>query len=144
MKGVISETITINNNLNLRQLTEEEFKQMFSYLKDKTKNFTEITPELILENNQHLLILRICLGLSQKEFAKQLGTTKDWCKHMEAQRRKIMHKIIAERYADKIQELLLQKKIFLEDAIINWSNYMFYSKDQILPEPKIKLKKYLN
>ena len=63
-------------NEDLRNLNEEEFKQVYEYLRIKTENFKTITPSLILENNQYLLIFRICLGLSQKEFAKKLGKTK--------------------------------------------------------------------
>ncbi len=136
---VISEIIW-TNNLNLRQITEDQFKEVFYYLKSITNNFTEITPDLILENNQYLLIFRICLGLSQKDFGEKLGTTKDWCRHTEAQRRKIIHRKVAERYTNKIQDLFLQTTIILDDALKHWNNYMFYSKDQILPEPEIRLK----
>jgi len=141
---MISEEVALEvirtNNLDLRWINEEEFKEIFSSLKSKTKNFTEILPELILENNQYLLILRLCLGLSQKEFAKQLGATKDWCRHTESRKNRIVHRTIAARYTNKIQELFLQKTIILDDALKNWNNYMFHSKDQILPKPEIRLK----
>ena len=76
---------------DLRTISEEKFKEIYNYLEKKTSKFTAISPELILENNQYLLVLRLCSGLSQESFAKYLGTTKDWCRHTEAGRNKIKH-----------------------------------------------------
>ncbi|MBS3141019.1 hypothetical protein J4405_02640 [Candidatus Woesearchaeota archaeon] len=129
-------------NEDLRNLNEEEFKQVYEYLRIKTENFKTITPSLILENNQYLLIFRICLGLSQKEFAKKLGKTKDWCRHTEAKRNKIEKVKIAERYTKKITELINKKEVKLENSLINWEKYNSFSKDQILPEAEIKLKSF--
>ncbi len=128
------------NSRDLREMSEEEFREMFASLKSKTKNFTEVRPELILENNQYLLILRMCLGLSQREFAKKLGVTKDWCRHTEAGRNRIIHKSIADRYASKIEDLLEEKNIKLNKTMDYWNSYIFYSKEQILSKPKIQLK----
>jgi len=125
---------------NLRDLNEDEFKQIYEYIKEKTSNFTKFKKELIIENNQFLLIIRICLGLSQKEFAKNLNVTKDWCRHTEAGRNKIIHLKVAERYSNKIKDLLKKDKISLEKSLNNYRKYLFFSKNQNLLGPKIRFK----
>ena len=127
---------------NLRDLNEDEFKQVYTYIKEKTNNFTEFKKELIVENNQLLLITRICLGLSQKEFAKNLNVTKDWCRHTEAGRNKIIHLKIAERYSNKIENLLKNSEINLEKSLHFYKRYILYSKNQNLIEPEIKFKPF--
>ena len=129
-------------NKDLRELNKEEFKEVYKYLKDVTDNFGTINSSLILKNNQYLLILRTCLGLSQKEFAKYLGNSKDWCRHTEARRNKIEKLTIANRYSQKIELLIRKKNIRLKSSLEHWEKYNKYSKDQRLPEPKIKLKQF--
>jgi hypothetical protein len=124
---------------DLRDLNEKEFREVYSYLEKKTDGFKRISPELILENPQYILIFRLCTGLSQKEFAKKLGVTKDWCRHTEAKRNKIIHMAIAERYNKKIEILLNKNEIIFEETSITQSKYMF-SRDQVLPEIKMKVK----
>ena len=82
----------------------------------------------------------MCLGLSQKEFGEKLGATKDWFRHTESTKNKIIHRAIAARYTDKIQNLFVKKPVTSDYALKNWNNYMFHSKDQVLPEPEIELK----
>ena len=127
---------------DIRFLKEDEFEQVYEYLKDKTNSFTEFSPDLIIENNQFLLIFRIILGMSQKEFAEKLSVTKDWCRHTEAGRNKIVHIAIAERYSYRIEKLLKNKKINLESSLNFHKKYLFYSKNQKLPEAEIKFKAF--
>ncbi len=110
---------------DLRNLNEEEFKKVYNYLKKKTANFTIFPPTLLLENNQFLLIIRICLGLSQKEFGKSLNRTKDWCRHTEAKRNVIINISIANRYANQIENLLKRSDIKLQIALKTWKEYAF-------------------
>ncbi len=124
---------------DLRVISEEKFIETFNYLKQKTNNFTVISPELILENNQYLLILRLCLGLSQESFAKLLGTTKDWCRHTEARRREIKNLYAAKRYNKQLETLLKNNLPTIENAIINFRRYEF-AREQDLPKPTIILK----
>lgn len=127
---------------DLRNLDEEGFKRVYKYLKRKTNNFRDFNEELIIENNQYLLVFRIILGMSQKEFAEKLGATKDWCRHLEAGRNKIIHLKVAQRYSYKIEKLLRNSKINLEKALEIYKKYLFYSKDQNLTEPEIKFKTF--
>ena len=124
---------------DLRDLNEKEFREVYSYLEKKTDGFKEVSPQLILENIQHLLIFRLCTGLSQKDFAKKLGKTKDTCRHNEARRRIILQKRIAKTYSDPIEKLLKENKVTFENTFQSWNKYMF-SRDQDLPEIKFKCK----
>jgi transcriptional regulator with XRE-family HTH domain len=128
------------NKLDLRNLKENQFEDVFYSLKNRTKNFTEIAPEMVLENNQYLLILRICTGLTQKEFAKKLGVCKDWCRHTESGRNKIIHLKVADRYAHGIEKLLRCYEITIENAVNNWNNYITVSREQVLQKSEVRLK----
>jgi len=129
----------MNMKKDLRDLSEEEFREVYHYLEKKTGGFKKVTPELILENPQYILIFRLCTGLSQRDFAKKLGVTKDWCRHTEARRNKIIHMAIAERYNRKIEILLKKSEIVFEGTSKTQNEYMF-SRDQDLPEVKMKVK----
>jgi len=68
----------------LREITEDEFSLLFNTLKEKTNNWKNISPELLLENNQFFLIIRCALRLSQRELAEKLQTSKDYIRGLEA------------------------------------------------------------
>jgi hypothetical protein len=122
---------------DLRDLNEEEFREVYGYLEKETNNFKSISPELILENNKYILIFRLCTGLPQKEFSKKIGRGSDTCRHTEAGRRTILQKRIAERYSKPIEKLLKNYKITFEKTFETWKQYMF-ARDQTLQEPKTK------
>lgn len=124
---------------DFRGLDEKEFIKIFSLLRLKTNNFKRFYPELILENNQYLLIIRICLGLSQTDFGKILGVTKDWCRHTEAGRNRIIHKKVAERYSEKLNILIRESKINLENSLKRWEEYKF-AREQEFEEIRTKYK----
>ncbi|GEM_PF-2256040 len=136
-KNILEVIITTKD---FRDLDEREFEQMFYDLKRKTSNFQEVSPELIIENNKYLLILRICLGLSQKEFASKLGATKDWCRHLESGKNYIVSRKVACRYTEKLTHFIQDSTINLEKVLNAWKTYKFNSKNQILQEPKVELK----
>lgn len=127
---------------DLREMGEEQFIELFEHLRERTCDFKEFSPCLLLEDSRRLLLLRLCLGLSQREFARALGRTKDWVRHTEAGRRRIVYLKIANRYVDKINSLLNQKKITLEQTLENWKIYKF-SRDQNLPEVEARFKPFL-
>jgi transcriptional regulator with XRE-family HTH domain len=129
---------------DLRELNDRNFERIYRYLDKKTSGFTSLYEKLILENNHHLLIFRVILGMSQKEFAEKLGKTKDNIRHIEAKRRIIVRSEIVQQYADKINSIFSKKIFNLEDAMKNWKNYTFYSKDQNISDPEIKFKTFLN
>jgi len=120
---------------DLRDLDEKEFREIYTYLKDKTNGFKEVSTELILKNPCYILIFRLCLKLSQKNFSKKIEKGKDTCRHIEAGRRKIIQNETAERYSNQIETLLKNYKITYEKTLEAWKNYMFY-RDQKLTKSK--------
>ena len=124
---------------DFRDISEQKFIEIFNHLKQKTDNFTTISPELIIENNQYLLILRLCLGLSQESFAKSFKKTKEWCRHTEARRREIKNLCVAKRYNKQLELLLKNNILTSEEAIVNFRKYKF-AREQDFPKPTIKLK----
>jgi hypothetical protein len=59
---------------DLRRCNNEEFIRVFRWLKEKIDE-VGICEELLKVEPQLLLILRMSLGLSQKEFANKIGKT---------------------------------------------------------------------
>ena len=51
---------------DLRDLNEEEFKEVYEHLKEKTNDFKIFLPSFILENNQFLLIIRSCRIITKR------------------------------------------------------------------------------
>src|SRR3989344_5093076 len=96
----------------LRNLNEEEFKQVYGYIKEKTGNFSYLNKKLLDENPQYLLVIRFALGLSQLEFSKLLGTTnKQWVRHFEAGRQGFKISKMYEKALDLINNLFSKNKI---------------------------------
>jgi len=71
---------------DLREMNEAQFVGVFNLLRGKTKNWTEVSSELLKENPQFLFVIRVVLCLSQSEFAKLLKVDKQWVRHFESGR----------------------------------------------------------
>ncbi len=110
-------------NKDLRNMNNEEFLYVFTYLKEKTFNFSEIKPELLIENNQYLLIFRIILNLDRNQFANILVVTKDYLRSIEAKRRTIEKMFIAEKYTMIIQVLFSQVHIDYDQILNRFRQY---------------------
>lgn len=114
---------------DLRKMDEEQFVEVFNLLRDKTKNFTEFTPKLLIENNQFLLILRCSFGLSRSSFAKKLGVHHQSLRHVESGRKqnRISSIPIANKWTERIQRFLNKnsEEIELSKALIFWRNFKF-------------------
>lgn len=112
---------------DLREMNEEQFKEVFEFLKERTRNFSKFPPELILKNNQFILILRCSLGLSRSNFARKVGLNQETLRHVECNRKqnKIFTFSIAEKWAKKINEFLKKHKfhVDLENALLFWRNF---------------------
>ena len=126
--------------IDLRKLDEKEFIKIFSYLQKQTNDFKKFSRELLLENNQYLFTLRICLGLTHDDLARELNVSKGWVRHTEAGRNVIMHEKIADRYVKKLEALMKRKEITLEKTLENLKRYYLFAKDQNLPEVDTKFK----
>ncbi len=122
---------------DLREMDEEQFKQLYQYLQEKTKNWTEFKPELLIENSRIILIIRCTLGFSQKEFATKLSATKDWVRHTESGRNKIIHIGPANRWCGKIERMLTDCAISLDSALQFFRQFKF-AREQDLPKFKRK------
>jgi len=107
---------------DLRTINEREFLEIYEYLREKTKEFTEIKQEFLMENPQYLLILRLILGLSQKGFTEELGfTNKIWVRHFETGRQNFRRSKLIPKCIDVINRYFAQKKILrVEEAIKLW------------------------
>lgn len=130
---------------DLRNLNEDEFKEVYEYVKDKTNNFTSLNKSLLDENPQYLLVVRFALGLSQFEFSKLLGTTnKQWIRHFEAGRQGFRYSVMYNK------ALCLINKLFEENKVVSFKRSLFIwqrakaarSKFFLTEiEPKYKIKK---
>jgi len=108
---------------DLREMSEEQFVEVFNLLKEKTKNWTNFNEIMLLENNQFLLLIRCSLGLSQKEFGEKLNTNKQWVKELESGRRRIIHIKPAKRWTPLIEELIKDNKPSLAIGIAKWKEF---------------------
>ncbi|OIN88651.1 MAG: hypothetical protein COY38_01780 [Candidatus Aenigmarchaeota archaeon CG_4_10_14_0_8_um_filter_37_24] len=128
----------------MRDVNQKEFRNVFEIIRNKTNDFTEIRPELFLENPQFLIILRCCLGLSQRDLNNKLDKGKQFVRHFEAGRQGfkiISNRILVSEFFER--EFLRKNKIEIDDVIKNWRecrnarNKFFIE----FPKPKFKLKR---
>jgi len=102
----------VDTSNDLRWINEKELKKAYNYVKRKTNKFTEIDKEFITKNPQYLLIFRLVLGMSQKEFTEKLGTTnKQWIRHFEAGRQGFKYSGLIPKCTSLINKQFLEQKI---------------------------------
>lgn len=85
-------------------ITKEKLKKIYHRVKDKTRNFLQINPEIIAENCQSIIIFRLALGLSVKEFAKICKRSAGSIDNLQRSSKKINFGV-AEYYTNKIKKL---------------------------------------
>ena len=100
---------------DLRDLNEDEFKQVYEYLKERTNKFTHLDKTLLDENPQYMLIIRFILGFSQLEFSKLLRIDKQWVRHFEAGRQGFKQSKNYSKALDLINKLFSENKIVRYD-----------------------------
>jgi ribosome-binding protein aMBF1 (putative translation factor) len=109
---------------DLRKISEEEFSEVFNWLKNESENFSKFPEEVFLKNNQIILILRCALGLSRASFARKVGINEKTLRHIEARREqnKIKSFKIAKRWCEKIANFLKNNTRILnkETSCILW------------------------
>ena len=134
---------------DLRNLSEEEFKEVYEHLKNRTEDFTKINKELLKENPQYLYVIRLVAGLSQLDLGKMLNSYspplgKQWVKHFESGRQGFVHS----KNFDKCIKIL--NRLFQSRQILDFDNILkFFIRSQRAikkwryeyPEPKYKLKR---
>lgn len=127
LKGIRKET---RINIMLKDLKNKDFKEfmkLVNEVKKRTNNFSHFPSSLILEESKVILIIRILLGLSQKEFAKKTGMANMTVEELENGYRKIRWPVTSRIYADKLERLILDNKIVIEEPLIKkrwekWKN----------------------
>jgi transcriptional regulator with XRE-family HTH domain len=114
------EFLKLNLPNDLRRCNNEEFIRAFKWLKEKIDE-VGICEELLKVEPQLLLILRMSLGLSQKEFAKKIGKTFRWVRDIDSKRRFLEDPQTIGRVLEGLSKLSLGMK---EDiALATWSRF---------------------
>ena len=87
-------------------VTEEELKRLYREVKEKTKNFKEIRPEILVRKPQSILIFRLALGMSQNRLEEFLGTINKNITKYETGKIKTMQWRTAEKITKKLREVV--------------------------------------
>lgn len=98
-------------------MSEEQFVEAFETLRARTKDWTEFSPELLIEESRHLFVVRCALGLSQKDLARKVGFAKDTIRGIEAGRSKFVHLGPARRWSSRISGLLKETHPSVETGL---------------------------
>ncbi|MBU0930125.1 MAG: helix-turn-helix transcriptional regulator [Nanoarchaeota archaeon] len=120
--------IKIPNNLNnLNNFSLEEFYEMYKFIKKETDNFSYFPPYLILEDSRIITVIRIILGLSQKEFSRKLNLGIMTIEELENGYRRIKRPITAKIYSDLLNKLFKDIRYtenckILEENWKKWKN----------------------
>lgn len=91
-------------NKSISNASEEEIKARFKRLMKDTKCFTEITPKILFDNPQSLLIFRLLLRFTQGQFARELETDFSCLNEWENGKTKMRFQI-AEKLSSKLSNL---------------------------------------
>jgi DNA-binding XRE family transcriptional regulator len=110
---------------DMRKITLNQFEKLLNFVKKKTNNFSQIPISLITADSRFLFVFRCILGMSQKTLAEELGTSKDWVRHTESGRNKIVHVGPASRWIHKLEKLLNKNSIDLDEAKITFKRFKF-------------------
>ncbi len=122
---------------DIRNISKKQFIQLFNLLKKETKNFKSFYPYILATNSSLIFIIRCCLGMSQKAFAEMLNTSKDWVRHTEAGRNKIIHEGPASRWSYRIEEMLRNSSININRALEFFKETKYRISAQINKKEKV-------
>ena len=118
---VIEKIKKLNLPGNLIKMNEKQLESLFKFLKKETDNFTEIPSNLLVANSKLFIFsFRCLLGFTQKELALNLGMNKDWIRHLENGREKILHLGPALRWIPKLERLLKGKDVSFDEFLANF------------------------
>ncbi len=88
------------------ELTDREITRLFDEVARKTANFTNVQPEMLVDNSKYVLILRLAMNMSQNQFEKFLGSNSKNTSKYELGKIKNMQISTAERLVQKIRPYL--------------------------------------
>ena len=102
----------------------QQIKRMYREVRDLTKSFAELRPELLEENASRILILRLALKMSQNEFEKFIEAESKNISKYERGKIAKMKKETAEKYIKKIKTALNKNKITEETVILAYKKML--------------------
>ena len=114
----------------------QQIKRMYREVRDLTKSFAELRPELLEENASRILILRLALKMSQNEFEKFIEAESKNISKYERGKIAKMKKETAEKYTQKIKTALNKNKITEEAVILAYRKirYIIFSCQSKFPD----------
>lgn len=92
-------------------MTEERLRKLFLEVEKSTNNFTEFSPEVLMENSNRLIVFRLALGLSQENFAKLFNVSFDAISQQERIKNKKMLISTANKFVKIIREEFKSKQL---------------------------------
>ncbi|MBU2640150.1 MAG: helix-turn-helix transcriptional regulator [Nanoarchaeota archaeon] len=110
--------IKIESNIDLENLSKKDFKEfleIFIILEKDTKNFKYFPSSLLLQDSRIILPVRLILGLTQKEFAKEAEISNMTVEELENGYRKIKWMETTRRYAEKIEQVMKKKYVKINE-----------------------------
>ncbi|MGC9059060.1 MAG: helix-turn-helix domain-containing protein [Candidatus Aenigmatarchaeota archaeon] len=117
---------------SIKSMNEDDVEKLFLWMREKTNNFKEISLPLFLSNPSLIIFfLRCFTGLSQQDFSKTIGATKDFIRRVESGREKIIHAGPALRWLPKINEILNSKQTSLEEFKRNFEKIVFKKQEEV-------------
>lgn len=119
-------------------MSEDQFVEAFEMLRERTRDWTEFKPDLLIQDSRIILAVRCTLRLSQKRLAEKLGCAPSWVRFTESGRNHIIHLKPAGRWCWKIEELLKNSEISLVESLEFFRQFKFV-RDKQLPVIKERL-----
>jgi len=121
------------------QMSKKEVELLFNFLKEETDNFTKIPVGLLVSNSKLLIFsIRCLLGVTQKEFARMLEVEKDWIRHLENGREKIVHLGPALRWIPKLEKMLKGKQFSFSDFLKNFQKIALRKREETISRPSFR------
>jgi len=123
---------------DLREMNEEQFVEVYEFLRKNTINFTKIDKSLIRDNPQYLMILRLSLGISQYKLSSMLGSNQ-WVRHVEAGRQGYKTSKKLEKCIEILNNLFAERGVLPKEKILeNWMQCKNARDKWLYEAPKMK------
>jgi len=132
----MQQTMTLPKDL--REMNEEQFLNIYDFLLKQTVGFTKIDLNLIRNNPQYLMILRLALGISQYKLSNMLGSSQ-WVRHVEAGRQGYKTSKILEKCVDILNKLFAKNGALPKEKILkSWAQCKNARDKWFYEAPKLK------
>jgi len=92
-------------------MTEAKLKKLFEEVRVETRNFTTFNPEVLMENPNRLIIFRLTLCLSLKQFGKIIGRHHDGISQHERKDNTKIRRDTAEHFMQVIEKKFGEKNL---------------------------------